>query len=1001
MKKPVMVIGGGIAGIQAAHDLAEMGVPVFLVEASPTIGGRMAQLDKTFPTNDCSTCILAPKMTACYNHPLVKTLTFSEVTDITGDAPNLVATVKLKPRYVNEHLCTGCNACFDVCPIKVKSEFDMGVGMRKAIYKPFAQAIPNKAIIDMDACVKCRRCVKACNPGAIDFEQQVVYEDIPVSAIIMAAGFETTDSIPKEFGYERYADVVTSLEYERIMCAGGPFEGHIKRPSDDREPKRIAFIQCVGSRDHQCDSDYCSSICCMQAVKGAIITKEHMPDLEGIDIFYMDMRAFGKGFDNYVDSAKDRYNIGFVRSRISEIEEQDGQLLLKYTNEKGNGISLPYDLVVLSVGLKPVASSVELLKKAGVKTDRYGFVWSHEFDPAITTRKGLFACGAGASPKDIPETVIEASGTAAAAAKIAGSQDIDLYNDPNYSSHFKQTALPPMRDISKEPIRIGVFVCNCGVNIGGYADVKDITAYAKSLPFVVHAEQSMYACAIDAQQVIADKIAEHGLNRIVIAACTPRTHETLFQDVMAKAGLNPYLLAMANIRDQCTWVHMDDKPAATFKAKELVRMAVGKVTFAKQLTRKQIDVNKSALVIGSGTSGMTAALELADTGYPVHLVEASEKLGGNALGLAHSNLGRPVAHYLNQMTQKIENHRNIDVYLNTTIETIDGYVGNFNTTVKYGDFKKVLGHGVVIIAVGAYEHKPAEYLYGKVNNVITQMDLEGYSANRFSVLEDAKHLVMIQCVGSREKGREYCSRVCCNQAIKNALLIKEQHPDMDITILYRDIRAYGMGELQYRDARKAGIIFIRYDVDNKPVVEKHEENNDNALQIKVWDAVLQSDVVISADYLVLSSAMEPNVTNNTAIAQMLKVPLNQNGFFLEAHVKLRPVDFATEGIYVCGLAHAPKNIKESIIQGKAAAGRAATVIAKDHLESEGAIATVRQDYCASCGDCERICPYKAIELSDKHAVINEVLCKGCGTCSAACRCGAIDINGFSDKQVLT
>ena len=1058
MNKPVMVVGGGIAGIQASFDLAEVGVPVFLVESSPSIGGRMAQLDKTFPTNDCSACILAPKMTACYNHPLVKTLTFSELIDIRGTAPDLTALVKIKPRYIKEDLCKGCNDCFAVCPVKVNSEFDMGVGTRTAIYKPFAQAIPNKAIIDMKACKKCRLCIKTCTAKAIDFEQREILEKIPISAVIMATGYDTIDKttnkihnkIPKEYGYEKYADVITSLEYERILCAGGPFEGHIKRPSDNRQPKRIAFIQCVGSRDHRCDSDYCSSICCMQAIKEAIITKEHLPDIEGIDIFFMDIRAFGKAFDTYADSAKDRYGIGFIRSRVSEIKEENCQLILKYADENGIGASSPYDLVVLSVGMKPNGPSVELMENAGVKTDKYGFAWSHEFDPTVTSREGIFACGVITSPKDIPETVIEASAAAAAAAKMAINRKVDLYED--YSLYFKQETLPPIRDISKEPIRIGVFVCHCGVNIAGYANVKDIAEYAKRLPFVVHTEQSLYACAIDAQSVIADRITEHGLNRIVVAACTPRTHESLFQDVMTKAGLNPYLLAMANIRDQCTWVHMENKQAATFKAKELVRMAVGKATFARQLTRRQIGVNKSAMVIGGGASGMTAALELAEMGHHVHLVESSKKLGGNALGIAHSNLGRPTGYYLKRMTRDVENHPNIDVYLNTMVDGIDGYVGNFKTRLRHGksrgfseesgrklirefngDFAIEIHHGVVIVAVGAHERKPDEYLYGKDSRVITQMELEQLASAGFAAFEKVNNLVIIQCVGSREKGREYCSRVCCNQAVKNALLIKEQYEDINITILYRDIRTYGMGELQYRDARESGITFIRYDEDSKPVVESNEKGDlkddlesglknslDNSaesgksnLRIRVKDPVLKNEILLPADCLALSSAIEPNISSNTAIAQMLKVPLNQNGFFLEAHVKLRPVDFATEGIYVCGLAHSPKNMRESIIQGKAAAGRAATIIARDYMETEAAIANVNADYCSACGDCEKVCPYKAVEVTDillaaekrhhikRRATINDVLCKGCGTCSAACRCGAIDIDGFSDQQVLT
>ncbi len=1002
MKKPVLVVGGGIAGIQASHDLAEMGVPVFLVEASPSIGGRMAQLDKTFPTNDCSACILAPKMTACFNHPLVKTLTNSQVLEVKGTAPNFTAVVNIKPRYVNMDLCKGCDACFEACPVKVENAFDMGIGTRKAIYKPFAQAVPNKAIIDKEACRNCHLCDKACQAKAIDHTQTETIVEIPVSAVVLSAGYAVTENIPPEFGYTQYKDVVTSLEFERILSAGGPFGGHIQRPSDGQQPKRIAFIQCVGSRDSRCGTDYCSSVCCMYAIKEAMIAKEHLPSIEHMDIYYMDMRAHGKDFDKYVDSAQNKYGIGFVKSRISEIKGQEnGQLAVHHVNHKGVADAAPYDMVVLSVGVKPDAQNVALYRNMGVKTDKYGFIWAHEFNAPATAKAGIFACGVAAGPKDIPETVIEASAAAASAAEMAKDETVDLYQD--YSAFFKEETAPPLRDVSKEPIKVGVFVCRCGVNIGSYADVPAIVDYAKTLPFVALSEEFLYACSIDAQRIIAEKIAQHGLNRVVVASCTPRTHEPLFQDVMAKAGLNPYLLTMANIRDQCTWVHMDQYDAATLKAQELVRMAVGKVTFAKALTRKKINVNKSALVIGGGVAGMSAALQLADMGFQAYLVEKTSQLGGNAFKLAHGNTLRPSRPYILDMMEKVQQNTNIEVFLNTTVENIDGYVGNFTTQLLSPEnacIPREINHGAVIVAVGAQEKPPTEYM-AEDNRVMTMLDLEATALDGYGSLQHTKQLVMIQCAGSRDEQRPYCSRVCCNQALKNAVLLKEQYPGMAITVLYRDIRAYGLNEMQYRQARKAGVAFVRYEPEHKPVVEKDS--------VTVFEPILGETVTLPADCVVVSAPIAPDTANNTAIAQMLKVPLNQEGFFLEAHVKLRPVDFATEGVYVCGLAHAPKNMKESIIQGKAAAGRAATVIAKEQLETEGAIATVDAGLCKGCGDCEKVCAYKAIEMQEQalrgqkvtKAVVNDVLCKGCGTCAATCRCGAMDVGGFSDKQVLS
>jgi heterodisulfide reductase subunit A len=652
--------------------------------------------------------------------------------------------------------------------------------------------------------------------------------------------------------------------------------------------------------------------------------------------------------------------------------------------------------------MKPKAENVKLLSETGVKTDKFGFIWSNEFNYPITSKDGVYACGVAAGPKDIPETVIEASAAASAAAKAAQSWEVDLYAD--YSEFFREEPLPPMRDVSKEPIKIGVFLCHCGVNIGGYVSVEKIVEYAKTLPFVVFAEQFLYTCSVDSQKIIADKIEEHGLNRVVVASCTPRTHEPLFQGVLVKAGLNPYLFAMANIRDQCSWVHMDNNEIATYKAKELVRMAVGKVTYAKQLTRKKINVTKTALVIGGGVAGISAALDIDGMGYPVHLVERTGALGGNAARVVTSNLGRPVLPYLNALINKANGNPLITIHLNATAESTEGYVGNFKTAIKNGETTSKIEHGAVVIAIGAGERKPDEYLYGSGNRVVSMLEFEKYAETGFNGL-NAKKVIMIQCVGSREISRQYCSRVCCNQAVKNAVLLKDSDKDIDVTILYRDLRTYGLNELNYSEARKKGVKFVRYDPEHKPKASRDGNN----LSVTVFEPVLGKDIELKADMLVLSSAIVPDAENNKHIAQMFKVPLNQENFFLEAHVKLRPVDFATEGVYLCGLAHSPKSIRESIIQGRAAAGRAATVISKDQLETEGTIASVDPGLCVACGACEQVCAYSAIEVQDipvrggtmRRAAVNDVLCKGCGTCSATCRCGAIDVSGFSDKQVIS
>jgi heterodisulfide reductase subunit A-like polyferredoxin len=1480
MKKPVLVLGGGIAGIQASSDLAEMGVPVFIVESTPSIGGRMAQLDKTFPTNDCSACILAPKVTACYNHPLIKTFTWSELLEVKGEAPNFTAVIKQKPRYIDEDSCKGCNDCTLACPIEAKSEFDMGMGKRHAIYKPYPQAVPNKVVIDkkgtspckyacpahidahgyvtligqgrneealevirrttpfagvlgrvcfhpcesncnrqyvedslsiaslkrfaadyeiqqeimpklevnenrqdkkvaiigsgpaglncayqlalmgysvtifealsqpggmlkvgipdyrlnkqilareiqiiqdlgveikcntpisdnltvedlrkqgyqafflgigahkdmklnipgedspavvssveflrklnlgqpiklgkkvfvigggnvaMDAarsairlgcdvtvlyrrteqelpasvwevehakaegvkfefltapvellrdeqnsvflkceknclgqldasgrrrpekipgseyliaadtiitaigqtvetelldaagiscfdrkgriicdaatmrtngkdifaggdavtgpdsmigavaagnkaaksiynylegenipiepfllpetpieevdfsrlnkqvratmplldmnkrvstfdevelgytaeqavkealrcvdcsiCCECKACEKACQSKAVRHEQTAEIIELAVSSVIWANGFDVSDKIPAELGYARYEDVVTSMEYERILSASGPFQGHVQRPSDGKAPKRIAFLQCVGSRDSQCDSDYCSAVCCMYAVKEAQITKEHLPSVEDIDIYYMDMRAYGKDFDKYINSAKNKYGIKFIRSRVGGVSRDacTGNLILKYCAESGGAVTAEYDMIVLSVGLSPKQKIQPLLAENGIKTDQFGFIWVNEMKTPNTSKIGMLACGVAAGPKDIPETVVEASAAASEAAKIAGQCEVERQD---YNPFFMEQEEPVFRDVSKEAIRIGVFICHCGVNIGGYLNVDDVVAYAETLPFVAYAGQNLYTCSVDAQKVIAEKIKEFDLNRVVVASCTPRTHEPLFQSVLAKAGLNPYLFTMANIRDQCSWVHMDHHEDATAKAQDLVKMAVGKVTFAKQLTKQKISVNKSALVIGGGLSGITASREIAGMGYQVYLVEKSSKLGGSAARLNTTSTGRRVGDYLQDFIDDVRNNPLIEVRLNTEIKDIDGYVGNYSTVLTSEGIDREISHGVVIVATGAAERQPDEYLYGIDKKVITQLELEEVlktvDQGETASLKDSKNVVMIQCVGSRDDKRPYCSRVCCNQAIKNAIKLKEINEGMNVTILYRDVRAYGLHELNYKAARNAGVKFIHYEPEYKPQVFE----NNGKLIVKVTEPIQQVQIILEADALVLSSAIVPEADGNKKLAQMLKVPMNQDGFFMEAHAKLRPVDFATEGVYLCGLAHAPKNMRESIVQGKAAAARAATVISKDMLETEGTIAKVDETLCTGCGTCEKVCAYKAITIEAvklrsgelvKKSKINPVLCKGCGTCSATCRCGAIDVSGFSDRQII-
>ena len=991
----VLVVGGGIGGMQASLDLVETGYFVHLVDSSPVIGGVMAQLDKTFPTNDCAMCILSPKLVECGRHLNINLITNAEVKGVEGEAGNFLVTIARKPRYIDVEKCTGCGECAKHCPVRAIDKFNQGLARRSAIYVPFPQAVPRAFVIDKDKCIGCGLCEKVCLAGAVKYADEEQVDTLNVGAVILCPGYELCDMRAfYQYGYTRYPNVVTGLEFERMLSASGPFKGHLLRPSDREIPERVAFIQCVGSRDNS--HPYCSSVCCTYAVKESIVAKEHAPiDLKET-IFFMDMRTYGKDFDKYYNRAKDEYGIRFVRSKVFEVVGKDGtgNLTIKYLTEDNKLVSEEFDLVVLSVGFQPSPKVIELGKRLGIQLNKYGFCNVVPFSGVETSKPGIFVAGAFSEPKDIPETVMQASGAAGSASVLLA---------PARNTLTKKKEYPPEKDVSSEEPRIGVFVCHCGINIGGVVNVPEVTEYAKTLPNVAYAENNLYTCSQDTQERIKAMIGEHNLNRVIVASCSPRTHEPLFQETIREAGLNKYLFEMTNIRDQCSWVHMHEPDKATEKAKDLVRMAVAKARLIEPLKQLSLGVNHSALVIGGGIAGMTSALTLADQGFEVHLIERSGELGGTARRIHYTVDGEDVQTYLADLIRKVKEHPQIRVYYDTWIVDAYGYVGNFTTEImRYrGRVIEKISHGVTIIATGAQEYKPdGEYLYGRDPRVLTQLELEEEIARGNPDIVGCDNLVMIQCVGSRNGKRPYCSRVCCNQAIKNALELKEIKPDMNIYILYRDMRTYGFYEEYYQEARREGIIFLRYDPEDKPEVSQMRKDGQYLLRVGGRDPVLGEEVSIEADILVLSVAMEPS-PEVAELATLYKVPQNEDGFFLEAHVKLRPVDFATDGIFVCGLAHAPKSIDESIAQAKAAASRATTILAKDYVVGAGIVASVNENICSGCGICEVLCPYNAIEVDreEKVAKVNEALCKGCGTCCSACPSGAAQQRGFMRDQI--
>ncbi len=829
-----------------------------------------------------------------------------------------------------------------------------------------------------------------CLAEAVRYDDEPHENKIEVGAIVLAAGSSVFDPSGLEvYGYGESPDVVTSMEFERILSASGPYMGHLMRPYDREEPRKIAWIQCVGSRGNQAGMrPYCSSVCCMYAVKEAVIAKEHAREDLDTAIFFMDMRTYGKEFEQYYNRAAEHHGVRFVRSRVHSVEPiGDGDLRVTYADESGELKNETFDLVVLSTGLEISKETEDLAHRLGIDLDEYRFVRTDSFHPVASSVPGVYVCGSMQGPKDIPQSVTEAS----AAAALSGA----LLSESRWTE-CRRPEVPPERNVLSEPPRVGVFVCRCGINIAGVVDIAQVRRYAETLPYVVYVEDNLYTCSQDTQIKMADVIRRQGINRVVVAACTPKTHEPLFQETLQNAGLNKYLFEMANIRNQDSWVHGADPAEATEKAKDLVRMAVARAVLLESLSEMEVDLNPATLVIGGGVSGMVAARNLADQGYTVHLVEQGSALGGQARFLYKTWKGEDIQAYVSRLVSDIEAHPNIDIHLETRILSVEGFVGNFSTRLgRNGGEETTIAHGLTIIATGAREHKPDEYLYGEEPTVLTHLDLDKRFLRKDPSLDEVRCAVFIQCVGSREPERPYCSRVCCTHTLESALELKRRNPNMDIYVLYRDLRAYGEREKLYLRARREGISFIRYSVETKPRLTKTADG----LRIDIQDPVLGRPIRIRPDLVVLASAIV--APDNNALAQFFKVPVGEDGYFIEAHAKLRPVDFAIDGVFLCGLAHYPKTLDESIEQSLAAAARAACYLAAAKVRVSGTVAEVNTSICSRCGVCLELCPFGAPYFSEQgFAAVNPALCKGCGLCSASCRSGAIRLKGFDDSQIM-
>ncbi len=841
-------------------------------------------------------------------------------------------------------------------------------------------------------CSECYQCVNVCLAEAIDHAQESVDKEITVGSVILSAGTDIFDpsGLSEFYHYDTNPNVMTSLEFERILSASGPTMGHLVRPSDKKEPKKIAWLQCVGSRDtNKCSNGYCSSVCCMYAIKDAMIAKEHCVGDLDCAVFYMDIRSHGKDYEKYYNRAKDRENVRFIKARVHTVYDdlQTGGLRLIFADESGNRVEEAFDMVVLSVGLQASASTIELANRLKIDLNKYNFIDTDPFAPVNTSRPGVYTCGTLQGPKDIPASVTEASAAASAAGKVVAEAR---------GTETKSLAIPDEIDVSGEEARIGVFVCDCGINIAGVVDVPSVKEYASTLPNVVFTDENLFTCSQDTQEKIKEKIQEEKLNRVVVASCSPKTHAPMFMETLEACGLNKYLFEMANIRNQDSWVHANNPEIATEKAKDLVRAAVARSSTLSPLHEKVIPVNKKALVLGGGIAGMNAALDLAKQGFDSTIIEKSSELGGMARKLHHTIEGGDVPAYIGRLIDNVNSEDKIEVLTDARVVGFEGFQGNFITEVEIGagNESRSIGHGVILVATGGKEYRPTEFLYGEDYRVVTQVELSDRLSKNGAT--DLSSVVMIQCVGSRNEENENCSRICCQSAVKNALDIKRTNPDAEVFVLYRDMRTYGLLEDYYTEARKKGVIFVRFDKEHPPQTEPAADG----ILVTIQDHVLRQDVEIRCDLLALSAGVVAADTED--LSRIMKLNRDPEGFFLEAHVKLRPVDMGSEGVFLCGMAHGPKLIPETIAQAQAAASRATTFLAKDEIRLSAITAKVDTEHCVKCLTCARSCPFDvpAFNIEEGIVKIDEALCHGCGVCAGVCPRQAIQLNFYEDEQII-
>jgi heterodisulfide reductase subunit A len=1009
--------------MRAAIDLAEAGLKVYLVENLPWLGGRVAQLGYMFPTHDCVLCrgtsdhgygctrpSISPAFLDFNRHPNIEILTNTDLVRSVGQAGDFTVTVRRRPTHVGAEECINCGLCTAVCPVDLPSPFEAGLAARKAIYKMAPRALPDSYVVDkVPRCDTCRRCEDICPTGAVNLDEEVREFDLRVGAIILSVGYTLSDPAEyEELGFGRYPNVIHSMQYERLASRSGPTEGIVVRPSDSKLPRRIAWLQCIGSRDQK--YPYCSSICCMYSTKEAMIAKER---IEGVhcQVFMMDERAFNKEFNAYYEQAREQYEVEYTRCRVSAVKEDPAtnDLILRFPDDEGHMQEERFDLVVLSVGSRPPNGADDLADVLGIELNPYGFCETDKWAPLQTSKPGVYVCGTFASPKEIAETILDAAGAAGDVMRLMRGHLGEAPSSREFPFLPRLGPIPPEREVGGDEARVGVFLCRCTPTLDGVVNVDEVAGFAADLSDVVQVTPLEYGCFAEGLETIRSQIEEHNLNRVVVAACSHRTHEPLFQSVVREAGLNPYLLEMVNVREHCAWPHVDDPRGATRKAKELVRMAVGRVRLAEPVQKLAVQPENRALVIGGGVSGMTAALTIADAGYDVTLIEREHELGGHLRYIYYVPEGQNPQRLLRDLVNRVVGDERVQVLTRTELVSHSGRVGSFRSVVRSAAreggeaAEAVISHAVTVVATGGQEWRGQIHLLGRDPRVVTARYLEDIVTHRPERIAELEQVVFIQCVRP-PGGVEYCSRVCCTNTMKNATRVKLLNPACQVVVLYQDIITYGFREAFYTEARRRGVIFMRYDEEHMPSVR----NVDGRLELLAWDPNLGREVPLYPDMLALSTSIQPS-PGTEGLAGRLGVSLSSEGFFMEAHLKMRPMDFTEEGIFVCGMAHYPKFIDECIANAQATAGRALTILSQETLHFGGVVAEIDQERCVGCLTCVRSCPFQIPEVRYEDMGVGEIkgaafiepsLCQGGGTCTAECPAKAIELVAYRDEQIM-